>query len=66
MADLHLDRGPRSWRTVDQASRLSWSAADYLARDLDACEDVWADGAQQVRLLAVGPWTMAASVERAE
>ncbi len=65
MADLHLDRGPRSWRTVDRASRLSWTAADYLARDLDACEDVWATGAQQVRLLAVGPWTMAASVERA-
>nr|WP_120491374.1 methionine synthase [Corynebacterium lactis] len=63
MADVNADRGPRSWRIVDRPARLSWLAADYLQRDLDACEEVWGSTPESVRLVATGPWTMAASVE---
>lgn len=65
MADIELDRGPRSWRLVARAGHFGRLAADYLQRDLDGCEQMWGSTPQSIRLPAVGPWTMAASVESA-
>lgn len=65
MADVDLDRGPRSWKVSDNPSRLSWLAQDFLDRDIDACEEVWGSTPACLRLVATGPWTMAASVEKA-
>ncbi|MEJ5919512.1 methionine synthase [Corynebacterium sp. H78] len=67
LADLALDRGPRSWRVVEgsaeRLSRASWHARDYLQRDLDTCEEVWGNAVDELRVTAVGPWTLAASIE---
>ena len=65
MADLNVDRGARSWKIADRAGRLQSRARDFLARDIDACEELWETAPQLVRLVAAGPWTMAASVETA-
>lgn len=65
MADLNVDRGARSWKIAGRAGRLQSRARDFLARDIDACEEMWATSPQLVRLVAAGPWTMAASVETA-
>lgn len=63
MADMSLDCGPRSWRVVDNPSHFSKVAADFLQRDLDACEEVWGSTPEKVRLVALGPWTFASTVE---
>ncbi|AIN83169.1 MULTISPECIES: uroporphyrinogen decarboxylase/cobalamine-independent methonine synthase family protein [Corynebacterium] len=65
MADLNVDRGARSWKIADRVGRLQSRARDFLARDIDACEELWETAPQLVRLVAAGPWTMAASVETA-
>lgn len=63
LPELTLDRGPRSWRVVDNPSRATWRARDFLDRDLDACEEVWGSSVRRVRLPIIGPWSLAASVE---
>lgn len=63
MADLSVDRGARSWRVASRGGRIQSRARDFLARDIDACEELWIATPQLVRLVAAGPWTMAASVE---
>lgn len=63
MADICVDRGPRSWRVVDRPSRFSTLADDFLRRDLDACEQMWGTTAGKVRLVALGPWSFASTVE---
>ncbi|KAA9246959.1 methionine synthase [Corynebacterium sp. MSK151] len=65
MADLVVDRGARSWKVADRRGRASALATDYLHRDIDACEEAWGRTPQKIRLTALGPWTMATSVENA-
>jgi hypothetical protein len=63
LVDLPVDHQPSGWRLVDRPGRESRLAADLLARDLDALEDVAQDYAGPLKLQVTGPWTLAAAIE---
>lgn len=69
LADLPLDRGARSWRVAASApaghrgGRAAMLARDFLAADLDACEEAWGTTPDTVRLPVVGPLSLAAAIE---
>lgn len=62
LLDIPLDRGPRGWRVVPRRGSLS-SLRDYMSRDLDVLEALWAGRTERVKVQVVGPWTLAAEVE---
>lgn len=63
LTDLWVDLQPSGWRFVPREGVDSRRAADLLARDLDALEEV-ADGWQgPLKIQSAGPWTVAASIE---
>jgi methionine synthase II (cobalamin-independent) len=64
LVDLHVDLQPAGWRLVDRAGIDERRARDYLARDLDALEEVAAAYAGPLKLQVGGPWTLAAALER--
>lgn len=66
MEGLEADRGPRSWRLCARPQRLSWAARDLWERDLDTLEEPWGRTGGAMTVPILGPWTLAASVERAD
>lgn len=63
LVDLYVDLQPSGWRLVPRAGMDLRRARSFLARDLDALEEI-ADGyTGLLKLQVTGPWTMAASVE---
>lgn len=64
LVDLAVDLVPAGWRLVPRSGIDQRRAREFLARDLDALTDV-ADGyAGPFKVQVVGPWTLAASLER--
>jgi methionine synthase II (cobalamin-independent) len=64
LVDLHVDLQPAGWRLVDRAGIDEHRARDYLARDLDALEEVADTYAGPLKIQVGGPWTLAAALER--
>lgn len=64
LVDLAVDITPAGWRLVPRSGVDQRRAQEFLARDLDALHDE-ADGyAGPFKVQAVGPFTLAASLER--
>jgi hypothetical protein len=64
LVDLAFDLTPAGWRLVPRPGVDQRRAQEFLARDLDALYDV-ADGwTGPLKVQAVGPWTLAAGLER--
>jgi methionine synthase II (cobalamin-independent) len=66
VAELHVDLQPAGWRLLPGgagAGRDERSAADLLARDLDALQAVAYDRAGPLKVQITGPWTLAAELE---
>ena len=65
LVDLAVDLTPAGWRLVPRPGVDLRRAREFLARDLDALTDV-ADGySGPLKVQAAGPWTFAASLDRA-
>ena len=60
---LSIDRGPRSWRMTARPQLLTRRAWDRLERDLDEVQEVWGESVPRVKVQALGPWSLAASIE---
>ena len=60
---ISIDRGPRSWRMTTRPQLLTRRAWDRLERDLDEVQEVWGETVPQVKVQALGPWSLAASIE---
>jgi methionine synthase II (cobalamin-independent) len=65
LVDLPVEIVPSGWRLTAHAGHELRKARDFLAWDLDALEVAGAGFAGPVKVQAVGPWTLAASVELA-
>jgi hypothetical protein len=65
LVDLPVELVPSGWRIAAHPGRDLRRARDLLARDLDALEGQAAGYAGALKLQAVGPWTLAASLELA-
>lgn len=63
LADVHVDLQPAGWRLVRHAGLDERRVRGLIARDLDALEQHAADYAGPLKVQAVGPWTLAASLE---
>jgi hypothetical protein len=64
LVDLAFDLTPAGWRLVPRPGVDQRRAQEFLTRDLDALYDV-ADGwTGPLKVQAVGPWTLAAGLER--
>lgn len=65
LVDLHADVHAGRWRVVPRAGGDERRAREMLERDLDALEEAGAAHRGPVKVQAVGPWSLAASVELA-
>jgi methionine synthase II (cobalamin-independent) len=63
LVDLPVEIVPSRWRFTAHEGRELRRARDFLAWDLDALEAAGAGHAGPVKVQAVGPWTLAASLE---
>ena len=63
---ITIDRGPRAWRMTARPQLLTRRAWDRLERDLDEVQEVWGETVPRVKVQALGPWTLAASIELAD
>jgi hypothetical protein len=54
---------PSGWRFADRPGRDMARAHDYLARDLDALEEVAGDHDGVCKVQVAGPWTLAGGIE---
>lgn len=63
LVDLAVDIQPSGWRLVPSPGVDLRRARDFLARDLDAFEQVAAGYAGVLKVQCGGPWTLAAGVE---
>jgi cobalamin-independent methionine synthase catalytic subunit len=70
LAELYAHLEPSGWRISDRPGRETRRARSWLGEDLDALEeftqgDAWAAGQRRaLKVSAVGPWTLAATLER--
>jgi methionine synthase II (cobalamin-independent) len=64
LVDLAVDLTPAGWRLVPRPGLDLRRAHEFLARDLDAAHDVAEGYAGPLKVQAVGPWTLAAALER--
>jgi methionine synthase II (cobalamin-independent) len=65
LVDLPVEIAPSGWRLTAHTGHERRRARDFLAWDLDALEAAAAGYEGPVKLQAVGPWTLAASLELA-
>lgn len=63
LVDLPVDVQPSGWRVTDHPGRDLRRATDWLARDLDALEELTQDYAGALKVQVTGPWTLAAAIE---
>ena len=64
LVDLAVDLTPAGWRLVPRTGLDQRRARDFLARDLDALQDVGGGLTGTFKVQAAGPWTLAAGLER--
>jgi methionine synthase II (cobalamin-independent) len=64
LVDLAVDLTPAGWRLVPRPGIDLRRAHEFLARDLDALHDVADAYRGPLKLQAVGPWSLAAALER--
>jgi methionine synthase II (cobalamin-independent) len=63
LADLVAEVAPSGWRIADAPGRDHARAMSHLRRDLDDLEEQTQGYEGPLKVQAVGPWTLAASVE---
>jgi methionine synthase II (cobalamin-independent) len=63
LVDLPVEIVPSGWRFAGRPGRDLRRSRDFLARDLDAVEEVAAEYSGCLKVQVCGPWTLAASVE---
>ncbi len=63
LAELPVEIQPSAWRLTARPGRDLRRALDFLERDLDALAAAAEGYAGPLKVQAVGPWTLAASVE---
>jgi hypothetical protein len=64
LVDLHADVVAGRWRLVPRPGRDARQAHELLERDLDAFEDAAGGHRGPVKVQMLGPWSLAASLER--
>ena len=64
IAELGFDLQPAGWRLTDAPGIDHRRARSLLAEDLDALEEQTQEYAGPLKVQLVGPWTLAAAVER--
>ncbi|MEO3749748.1 methionine synthase [Streptomyces sp. B6B3] len=64
LAELYAHVEPSGWRISDRPGRDTRRARGWLREDLDAFEEFTQGFAGAVKVSAVGPWTLAAALER--
>lgn len=60
---ISIDRGPRSWRMTARPQLLTRRTWDRLERDLDEVQEGWGETVPRIKVQALGPWSLAASIE---
>ncbi|MBT2477304.1 methionine synthase [Streptomyces sp. ISL-94] len=63
LVDMYAHVEPSGWRVSDRSGRDSKRARSWLGEDLDALEEFTQGYAGKLKVQAVGPWTLAASLE---
>ncbi|MFE9422739.1 methionine synthase [Kitasatospora sp. NPDC006697] len=63
LAELFAEVQPSGWRFADRPGRDTRRAHSWLGEDLDALEEFTQGHTGALKVQAVGPWTLAASVE---
>ncbi|MDO5032864.1 methionine synthase [Corynebacterium sp.] len=63
LAAISIDRGPRAWRMTARPQLLTRRIWDRLERDLDEIQEAWGESVQRIKVQAMGPWSLAASIE---
>lgn len=67
LAELYAHLEPSGWRITDRPGRDTRRARSWMSEDLDALEEftpAGPDGPRAVKVSAVGPWTLAATLQR--
>ncbi|GAB3120660.1 methionine synthase [Streptomyces calidiresistens] len=64
LPDLHARVEPSGWRVADRPGRDSRRARDRLSEDLDTLEEFTQGWSGALKVSLVGPWTLAAALER--
>lgn len=64
LAELYAHVEPSGWRVSDRPGRDTRRARAWLREDLDALEEFTQGYAGALKVSAVGPWTLAAHLER--
>jgi methionine synthase II (cobalamin-independent) len=64
LVDLAVDLTPAGWRLVPREGVDQRRARDFLARDLDALQELGGGLTGTFKVQATGPWTLAAGLER--
>lgn len=63
LVELHAEVQPSGWRLADRPGRDARRAASFLRQDLDFLEEHAQEFTGTVKVQAVGPWTLASTVE---
>ncbi|MET7638617.1 methionine synthase [Streptomyces sp. NPDC005438] len=64
LAELYAAVEPSGWRVTDRAGRDTRRARAWMREDLDALEEFSQDRTGALKVSVVGPWTLAAALER--
>lgn len=64
LVDLYAHVEPSGWRISDRPGRDTKRARSWLGEDLDALEEFTQGYEGPLKVQAVGPWTLAAALER--
>ena len=63
LVEMAAEVAPSGWRVADHPGRDQSRAASHLRRDLDQLEEQTQGYAGPLKVQAIGPWTLAATVE---
>ncbi len=63
LVDIAVDLAPSGWRVADSPGRDHQRALSHLRRDLDLLEEHTQEYTGPLKLQAMGPWTLAATLE---
>lgn len=64
LAEIYAHVEPSGWRVSDRPGRDTRRATSWLGEDLDALEEFTQGYEGTLKIQAVGPWTLAAGLER--
>ncbi len=64
LAELYVQAEPSGWRLADRPGRDTRRARSWLGEDLDALEEFAGEHTGALKVQAVGPWTLAAALQR--